>query len=72
VAIGQPKVPVKRLSMRVVHEKVANKNLKILRINKGTRKKIDKVPALDLLIARVHVSLMRVLRRLMRMRFLIL
>jgi hypothetical protein len=61
-----------RLSKRVVRAKVGNKNLKTLRNYNGIRKKTDKAHALDLLIVRAHVSLMHVLRRLMRTRFLVL
>jgi hypothetical protein len=61
-----------RLSKRVVHAKVGNKNSKTIIIHRGIRKKTDRVHALDLRTVRVHVSLMHVLRRLMRTLFLVL
>jgi hypothetical protein len=72
VVIVRPMALTIRQSKQVVRAKVGNKNLKTIRIHNGIRKKTDKVHALDLLIVRVHVSLMRALRRLMQTQFLVL
>jgi hypothetical protein len=61
-----------RLSMRVVREKIGNKNLKTTGIRNGIRKKTDKAHVLDLLIVKAHVSPIHVLRRLMQTQFLVL